>query len=266
MAMRLCILASGSSGNSALLTTEQARVLIDVGLSPRKLRALLHDAGTRLEEIDAVFLTHEHGDHAGGLEGLAKWPHIKVFANAGTVHALRPRLEHSPAWQVFETGSRFRHRDLEIDAFPVPHDAQDPVGFRFSTGFEDDLLCPRHSLAWLTDLGHVTENVRDRVRECDTLVIEANHCPVMLKACLKRPWSTKQRISGRHGHLSNEAARDLLDGVASPRWRNVFLTHLSRDCNSLEAVEGALRPLRARLACEFRVVAPGTATPVHILA
>jgi phosphoribosyl 1,2-cyclic phosphodiesterase len=148
-----------------------------------------------------------------------------------------------------------------VRSFAVPHDAQDPVGFLIAHG-HDDLLSPRRSLAWLTDLGHAPLNVREHIREADVLVVEANHCPDMLQADTKRPWSTKQRISGRHGHLSNTAARELLESVASPRWRHVFLTHLSRDCNSPAAVEAACGALLAARGCGLSVVAAGGGTPL----
>ena len=266
MAMRFCILGSGSSGNSALLQTEGARVLVDAGFSARKLAALLTAAGESLAAVDAVFLTHEHGDHAAGIEGLKKHPHIRVFANAATARAVQAGLSYRPDWQIFETGARFQYRDLEVQSFTVPHDAQEPVGFRFSTGREGDLFAPRRSLAYLTDLGHAPGHLHEHIRDCDVVVIEANHCPELLKADPKRPWSTKQRISGRHGHLSNEGVRELLAAVASPRWRRVYLTHLSRDCNSPAAVERALAEVRAALgACEFAVVAAGEGTPFYEL-
>jgi phosphoribosyl 1,2-cyclic phosphodiesterase len=266
MASRFCILGSGSSGNSALLATEQARVLVDAGFSAKKLGALLASIGESLERIDAIFLTHEHGDHAAAIDGLRRHPHIRVFANAATARVVQQGLKFQPEWQIFQTNSRFRYRDLEIDAFSVPHDAQDPVGFRFSFGREGDLLAPHRAIAWLTDLGHAPQNVREHLRDCDVVVVEANHCPELLKADTKRPWSTKQRISGRHGHLSNEAVRELLASVSSPRWRHVFLTHLSRDCNSHAAIETCLCGLRAQLSCEFRIVAAGEGSPVLPLA
>jgi phosphoribosyl 1,2-cyclic phosphodiesterase len=263
MAMRFCILGSGSAGNCALLQTENARVLVDAGFSVRRLRELLSAVGETLERIDAVFLTHEHGDHAAGIDSLKKFPQVRVFANAATARAVQNGLEHRPDWQLFETGSRFRFRDLEIDTFAVPHDAADPVGFLFHSGHPDDLFSPRRSLAWLTDLGHAPQHIREHLREADVVVVEANHCSEMLKADVRRPWSLKQRISGRHGHLSNQSAVELLESVASPRWRQIYLTHLSRECNSPAAVEQAFAGLRARLTCQFSVVASGGGTPFY---
>lgn len=259
----MCILGSGSSGNSALLVSEQARVLIDAGFSARRLDKLLRAAGERLEAIDAVFLTHEHGDHVGGVESLRKFEHLRFFANAATARAVQAGLSYRPAWQIFETGSSFRFRDLEVRSFAVPHDAHDPVGFRFACGHPDDLFSPRRSLGWITDLGHAPAHMHEHLRDCEVLAVESNHCPRMLQADVRRPWSTKQRISGRHGHLSNEAARDLLAAIASPTWQRVYLTHLSRECNTPDAVQTAFSGLRATLRCEFSVVAPGASTPPY---
>jgi phosphoribosyl 1,2-cyclic phosphodiesterase len=262
MAMRFTILGSGSAGNAALLVTEEARVLIDAGFSARRLAQLLAAQGESLERVDAVFLTHEHGDHAGGLDGLRRHPHLRVFANHATSRAVQAGLSWNVGWQLFETGSRFRYRDLDVETFAVPHDAQDPVAFRFTHGRADDPAYPPRTLAWLTDLGHAPVNVRQCLRDCDAIVVESNHCPQLLQADSRRPWALKQRIAGRHGHLSNEAARELLADVASPRWRYVFLTHLSRDCNTPAAVEAALAGVRATLpACAFAVVPPGVSTP-----
>jgi phosphoribosyl 1,2-cyclic phosphodiesterase len=261
MALRFRILGSGSSGNAALLSSDDTRVLVDAGFSARKLGELLAAAGESWERIDAIFLTHEHSDHAAALTGLARHARIQVFANRPTAEAVQRSLKHRINWQVFETGGTFRFRDFEVRSFAVPHDAQDPVGFLIAHG-HDDLLSPRRSVAWLTDLGHAPASVREHIREADVLVVEANHCPVMLQADTKRPWSTKQRISGRHGHLSNAAARELLESITRPRWRHVFLTHLSRDCNSPDAVAAACGPALAALSCGFSVVAPGGGTPL----
>jgi len=264
MAMRFSILGSGSAGNSALLRTDNTRVLVDAGFSAKRLAGLLAALGEKLEAIDAIFLTHEHGDHAAALTGLARYPQIKVFANRATAEKAQSGLKHRISWQLFETGATFRFRDLEVSSFAVPHDAQEPVGFIIAHG-DDDLLSPRRSLAWLTDLGHAPQHVRERIRGADVLVVEANHCPQMLEADTKRPWSTKQRISGRHGHLSNAAARELLESVADAHWRHVFFAHLSRDCNSPAAVEAACGAILAARACGLTVVAPGGGTPFYVL-
>ncbi len=267
MGMRFCILGSGSAGNSALLVTENTRVLVDAGFSARKLAALLGAVGESLEKIDAVFLTHEHGDHCAGLEGLKKFPHVKVFANAPTSRAVQSCLGHKPDWQIFQTGARFKYRDLDVESFAVPHDAQEPVGFRFSSGVDGDLFSPRRSVAVFTDLGYAPQNIQECLRECDVVALESNHCSELLKADTRRPWSTKQRISGRHGHLSNTAACQLLAAVASPRWRRIYLTHLSRDCNSRAAIELAFAGIRTNLrTCEISIVEPGQSTPVYEIA
>jgi phosphoribosyl 1,2-cyclic phosphodiesterase len=267
MAMRFCILGSGSSGNAAFLQTDETRILIDAGFSARRLGEMLAAIGESLERLDAIFLTHEHGDHATGLTGLKRLPELKVFASAGTAAALSRTLDRPVAWQVFETGSRFRFRDLTVDAFPVPHDAAEPVGFVFDWGHDGDLLAPRRRLGWLTDLGHLPQQVRERVRGVDLLVLEANYDQHLLQADTKRPWSVKQRISGRHGHLSNQDACAFLAErhaeASCPR--EVFLAHLSRDCNSLEAVAREFATFTASTATvRFRLtpVAPGTGSAV----
>lgn len=262
MGLRFKILGSGSAGNSALLDTGETRVLVDAGFSAKRLGELLAGAGESLARVDAIFLTHEHGDHAAALSGLARHPQIKVFANRLTAQTLQAKLKHRIDWQVFETGATFRFRDLEVSSFSVPHDAQDPVGFVLAHG-HGDLLSPRRSVAWVTDLGHAPGHVRERIRDADVLVVEANYCPKLLEADTKRPWSVKQRINSRHGHLSNEAVVELLSSIAQPRWRQVFLAHLSRDCNSPDTVTAACGPVLTGLHCGFHVVAPGEGAPFY---
>jgi phosphoribosyl 1,2-cyclic phosphodiesterase len=254
MAMRFCILGSGSSGNSALVVTEGAAILLDAGFSARRLAAKIAAAGESIERVDAVFVTHEHSDHSSGIESLKKFPNLRFFANASTARAVQRELTWSPHWQIFETGASFQYRDLLVESFAIPHDAQ------------GDLFSPRRTLAWVTDLGHAPQSVRDRIRECDVVVVEANHCPRMLEADPRRSWTLKRRIGGRHGHLSNERMSELLSSVASPRWRRIYLAHLSRDCNSRDAVESALVSLRSILPCEFSIVGHGEGTPFYDLA
>jgi len=266
MAMRFCILGSGSSGNSALVVAEGTRVLLDAGFSARRLGALLAAAGESIDRVDAVFVTHEHSDHSSGIESLKRFPNIEFFANAATARAVQKELSWSPNWRIFTTGSSFQYRDLIVESFAIPHDAQDPVGFRFTSGMDGDLFSPLRTLAWVTDLGHAPKSVRDRIRDSDVVVVEANHCPRMLEADPRRSWTLKRRIGGRHGHLSNERMCELLSSVASPRWRRIYLAHLSRDCNSRDAVEHALAAVRAVVPCEFSIVGHGEGTPFYELA
>lgn len=262
MAMRLTILGSSSSGNCALLCTEACKVLIDAGFSARRINEMLGAAGHSLDEIDAVFITHEHGDHCTGISGLGRWPAVKLFANRGTAEAVQRDLRHRPDWQLFETGTRFRFRDLEIESFSIPHDAIEPVGFVFSQGL-GDLLSPRRSIAFVTDLGYAPELVRQRIRDVDVLVLEANHDPALLQQDTKRPWSVKQRICGRHGHLSNKAAYELMASVEGPAWRHVCLAHLSRDCNSLPAVQTTFAPfLQPGHAFALSIIPPDAGGPI----
>ncbi len=262
MAMRLTILGSSSSGNCALLCTPECKVLIDAGFSAKRIGEMLAAAGHSLDAVDAVLLTHEHSDHCAGISGLARWPGLKIFANRGTAQAVQRSLKHRPDWQVFETGSRFRYRDLEIESFSIPHDATEPVGFVISQG-AGDLFSPRRSVAFVTDLGYAPELVRQRIRDVDVLVLEANHDLALLQRDTKRPWSVKQRITGRHGHLSNEAARDLMASVESPAWRHVCLAHLSRDCNSLSAVQTTFaRFLQPGLTFALTIVPPDAGGPI----
>jgi len=239
MAARFQILGSSSSGNCAFLDTGESKILIDAGFTARRLDKLLREIGESLATLDAVFLTHEHNDHAAGMRGLGKYPGLPVFANRDTAEALQSRLRFRPDWRLFETGAPFRFRDVEAHAFTVPHDAYDPVGFAFRWGEDGDLFNPARSLAWVVDLGYVSGLVRERAQEADILVVEANYDEGMLDADTRRPWATKQRIRSRHGHLSNEATLEMLDSFpASNSPRNVYLAHLSRDCNAVERLEG----------------------------
>lgn len=231
------ILGSSSNGNCGLLQTEGCTILIDAGFSCRRIGQLLKGVGSSLDSIDAVFLTHEHTDHAQGIRGLAARPDLPVFANRDTADAVQAKITKQVNWQVFQTGSGFEFRGLQVRTFALPHDAYDPVGYTFHWGVEGDLFTPPKSLAWVTDLGYVPEHVREHICQVQTLVLEANYDEALLEQDEKRPWSTKQRIRGRHGHLSNDAAYETLKGVnGTSKLKEVFLAHLSKDCNTIDLV------------------------------
>ena len=221
------ILGSGSAGNCALVETPKARLLLDGGLSCLQIKQRLAMCGVNPLEIDGILLTHEHGDHAGGLDVWCKQFQTPVYANALTAEALkRQSPELAKDWRIFVTGSDFEIKDVAVQTFSVPHDAMDPVGFVLHHG--------ALALGLLTDLGFATKLACERVRQAHTLVIEANHDEHLLQLDTKRPWATKQRIMSRHGHLSNAAAADVIAGVAGGNLRRSVLGHLSRDCNSPE--------------------------------
>lgn len=260
MSMQFSILGSSSSGNSALLVTENCRVLVDAGFSCKRLCAMMEERGVRPEEIDAIFVTHEHSDHSAGISTFAKKFNPVVYANLMTARAIQPKLKNNPEWRIFNTGSTFQFRDLTIESFSLPHDAHDPVGFKFTSGRGDDLFSPIRRLAWLIDLGFAPQDIGNRIRDVDTLVVESNYCPQLLERDERRPWSLKQRISGRHGHLSNGAARDLLESIGEPSWSQVFLAHLSQDCNSPEAIQNEFSALRARAQYRIDTIEAGEGT------
>lgn len=239
MSANFRILGSSSSGNCALLQTAHTKVLLDAGFSAKRIGQMLEDAGESIDQIDAVFLTHEHSDHAQGLRGLAKRADLPVFANRDTADAVQAKYCRKRVnWQHFQTGTTFRYRDLQVRSYRLPHDAYDPVGFTFSWGEEGDLFTPPGNLAWITDLGYVPTHVREHIREVETLVIEANYDEELLERDERRPWSIKQRIRGRHGHLSNTATFELLEEIIpGSRLQKVYLAHLSKDCNDVALVE-----------------------------
>ena len=239
------ILGSSSSGNAALLRASECNILIDAGLSGKKIQTLLKEDGLSPEQLDAIFLTHEHNDHCAGIRVLSKLGNLPIFANRDTIQAIQPKLPRRPNWKIFETGKPFRFQSFTIHPFSVPHDAYDPVGFYFEWG-KDDLFEPRSSLAWVTDLGFVPTLVRERIRQARILVIESNYCSKMLEEDSKRPWSLKQRIRGRHGHLSNQSTYKLLESFEDSRWEKIFLMHLSKDCNTVSVVKKQFENLSGR--------------------
>lgn len=251
MSVEFQILGSSSGGNCALLQTGHTKVLVDVGFSAKRISCLLEAVGESLDVIDAVFLTHEHSDHAQGIRGLAKRADLPVFANRDTADAVQAKLCKPVNWKVFQTGTDFIFRDLKVRSFALPHDAYDPVGFTFHWGEDGDLFSPPRSLAWVTDLGYVPEHVRAHIREVQTLVIEANYDEDLLERDERRPWSTKQRIRGRHGHLSNHAAYELIEDLSkSSLLEKVYLAHLSKDCNNVNLVRDTFAKLESALSID----------------
>ncbi len=223
MPVRFIVLGSGSGGNAAVVEAGGIRLLVDAGLSAKQLTDRMKSCGVDPASITAVLLTHEHGDHVKGLRVLMKQLAVPVYATPSTAMVVRDGGVDTASWKIFESGAGFRMNGLEVQSFAVPHDAVEPVGFTF-----------RHeekAFGLLSDTGHVTKLITERLRGVQALFVEANYDDGLLEADTKRPWSTKQRISSRHGHLSNAQTAALVAELVPGGLRRVVLGHLSRDCN-----------------------------------
>lgn len=237
-----CPLASGSKGNCIYLGTANTKILIDAGLSAKAIKLKLEVIGVDLAEIDAILITHEHGDHIMGLKVLAYKLGIPVLANHETAKGIVESFHDCPRFKIFSTGETFSFGDLEIHPFSVQHDTLDPVAFTIRVN--------GLKLGFCTDLGFVTSLVSNKLRDCDYLYIEANHQPSMVHAS-PRPMVYKQRVLSRTGHLSNEACGNLLSQIAHSGLKHVHLAHLSSECNTpdvaLNVVRGILETHGIRL-------------------
>ena len=233
------MLASGSSGNAALLATGKTRILVDAGLSLRELTRRLALAGEEIERLDAVLITHEHSDHVAGLATLARSKKLRapIFLTRLTAPSIdwgqaQPRLE------TYQAGAAFAIGDIEVNSFSVPHDAADPVGFCFETGGV--------RIATVTDLGYIPESVKYHLRRTRLMLLEANHDLDMLKVG-PYPWSVKQRVMSRVGHLSNLVMTEYLAGEFPAGASHLVLGHLSEQNNHPEIVRDlATRALEER--------------------
>jgi phosphoribosyl 1,2-cyclic phosphodiesterase len=230
--VELTILGSGSAGNCAFLEAGETRLLIDAGFSARQIRQRLAAIGRVPENLHGILITHEHTDHIQALPGLADRLGIPLYCNRPTKDAIADQFPTQFNWRIFTTGSSFDVGDVSVESFSIPHDAQEPVGFLIRTH--------AGQIGFVTDLGHVTKLVIERVRSANVLVLETNHDVKMLQECTRRPWSLKQRILGRHGHLSNEAAADALEQIMTANLRHLYLGHISRECNRPELAHGVI--------------------------
>jgi len=224
--VQFTVFASGSSGNAAYLETPQARVLIDCGISAKRIRECLLSLERTPERLDGILITHEHSDHIGGLRVFAAKLNIPVYCNRHTASEIQRIHGTKFDFRIIETGRGFQLGDMTVDTFSIPHDAIDPIGFLLHT--------PTAQIGFLTDIGHGTRLIADRVKEAEVLLLETNHDVEMLNNDPRRSWAIKQRIMSRHGHLSNEAAAALLEQIAHNDLRHVFCAHLSADCNTPE--------------------------------
>lgn len=264
MGVSVSMLASGSRGNCAVVASARTKILVDAGVSCREIFKRMKSLGDDAHSLAAILITHEHTDHVCGLATLAKKLRIPIFMTGATHQAwaramrdengVRPQLER---FERFEAGHRFQVRDIEVKPFTIPHDAADPVGFTFrAEGIKVGVA---------TDLGYLPVSVRDHLRGCDVLVMESNHDLEMLRGG-PYPWSVKQRVMSRVGHLSNHALADFFSSDYDNSATFVVLAHLSEQNNHPEiarreaekalAARGDLFRNRVLLASQTEALAP----------
>ena len=235
--MKVAVLGSGSGGNAAVIKARDTTMLVDAGLSARQLGTRLEQIGVDPDSLDGILLTHEHRDHTCGLEVFLRRRSTPVFTTALTRESLGDRITDSVDWRIFQHGQVFNVGEVAVEAFALPHDAVDPVGFVCRSG--------NSCIGVATDFGFVTNLVRDRLKGVHALLVEANYDDKMLDADSKRPWSIKQRISSRHGHLSNLQTADLVEGLLDHGLKKVILGHLSSDCNCPDVAVSAIREIES---------------------
>lgn len=224
MTLSFCSFSSGSSGNCYLIKSENTAILVDAGISGKKIFEGLAQTGTAREDLAAVLITHEHSDHTKSLKTLLKKEKgVRAYANEKTWQCISGDI---PAEQkaTFVTGETFYINDIQVKSFLVSHDAAEPVGYSFYNGGKQ--------ISVVTDTGYMSEQILEEITHADLLVLEANHDEDMLKIG-KYPWFLKKRVLGEKGHLSNVAAGEtILNLICScDKERCILLAHLSRENN-----------------------------------
>lgn len=222
--IKFCSLYSGSSGNSLFISDGTTKILIDAGLSAKKIIQALHSIGENPEDISAILISHEHVDHTRGVGIVSRKFNVPIFANEKTWASMEreigPVLADNKA--CFITGIEFRIGEILVKAFPIPHDASDPVGFNF---FLQD-----KKITTATDIGHINKEVLSYLESSDLLLLESNHDVEMLKIG-PYPYPLKRRILSEIGHLSNEMAGKVIAYMAEKGTKIFFLGHLSKENN-----------------------------------
>ncbi len=253
--LAICMLASGSKGNATYISDGQTSILIDAGLSGVELQRRLASRNLAPEDLDAIIVTHEHSDHIRGVGVLSRRYRLPVYINQKT-HRASPRLGSLYENKSFECGQTFHISNLVIHPFSVSHDAEDPAGFTISQNGT--------TIAIATDLGIATSMVKEHLKHCALLILEANHDPQMLETG-PYPWPLKQRIKGRTGHLSNTSSKILLEELQHGNLKQVILAHLSEINNTPQLAFDEVAKALTRCSAKLSVADQYTSGPVIYL-
>ena len=218
---KFCNLYSGSSGNCSFIETDKTKILVDCGVSFKKIKEGLESINQDIHDIDAVLITHEHSDHIKGLGVLSKNIDVPIYANKKTLDEIEKKYFISST-KPFVTDELFEINDLKVLPFSIPHDAADPVGFTINH--------KNKKISLATDIGHVENKLYKNLNESSFVLLESNYEPDMLKSS-SYPYSLKHRILGPEGHLSNEDASKVIKTLANNGLNNIMLGHLSKENN-----------------------------------
>ncbi|MBO0475467.1 MBL fold metallo-hydrolase [Vagococcus sp. DIV0080] len=223
----ISVLASGSSGNCLYVETGKKKLLVDAGLSGKKITALLGQINRKPEDLDAILVTHEHRDHIHGVGVLARKYKLDIYANEKTWLAMEPLIGNISFEQknIFNMGQVMTLGDLDVESFGVSHDAAEPQFYQFHKD--------NKSFVVLTDTGYCSDRVRGIIKNADGYLMESNHDLGMLRMG-RYPWSTKQRILSDKGHLSNEDGALVATDVIGDKTKRIYLGHLSKENNLKE--------------------------------
>jgi phosphoribosyl 1,2-cyclic phosphodiesterase len=222
--LNFCSLYSGSSGNSLFVETEDTKLLIDAGVSSKKIESALTNLSIDPSEINGILITHEHSDHVQGLGTFAKKFHLPVFVNKKTLDAMpkqKEKLEEKNI-HLFNLNEKFEIGDLKIKPFAIPHDAANPCGF--------NIMKEDKKISIATDIGHMTKDIMKQLENSLFLLLEANYDPEVLMYS-HYPYPLKTRIAGPTGHLSNELAGKTISYLLQSGLREAMLGHLSKESN-----------------------------------
>lgn len=228
--MRFALLGSGSEGNALVVQVGQTRVLLDCGFSLSETLLRLAQLGLQAEQLHGIVVTHEHGDHISGVARLARKFNLPVWLTHGTLRTQNAAFAELSITEI-SPHARFSIGDVEVQPYPVPHDAAEPVQYVFSDGMR--------RLGVLTDTGCATPYIEETLSGCHALVLECNHDAGML-AGGDYPYSLKQRVGGRFGHLNNQEAAALLGRLDNSRLQHIVAAHLSRKNNEIKLAVAAL--------------------------
>lgn len=223
--IKFCTLTSGSSGNSIFVSDGKTRILVDAGVSGKKIEEGLRAIGEEADRIDAILVTHEHADHINGIGILSRRYDIPIYANSNTWNAMSGSIGSIKPYHIreIETENRFGIMDIGVEAFSIPHDAADPVGYSFYIGSK--------KITVATDIGHINKPLFQHLSGSDGILLESNHDVEMLKNGTY-PYPLKQRILGEFGHLSNKLAATLACFLVKNNTTKIMLGHLSNENNT----------------------------------